>query len=262
MSLLKQIKSAKQPKPRRIVLYGVEGIGKSTWAAHAPSPIFIPTEDGINHLDVPTFPHTKNFNDVMNATYALSSEKHEFKTLVMDSADWFEKFIFKQVCDETGAESINDPYNKQVNYGKGYELALVKWDEWLKWGGTCRDGGMNIILIAHCHTPNFKDPSTESYNRYEPKIYKTISERLREWADEVFFATYKVYTNTAKEGFSERTLATGVGERTLKCCEMPSHKAKNRLGLEEGVTEISMKPEEYWNLVSNCMKGGDNGDDA
>jgi len=252
MSLLSQVKSAKQNRPRRVILYGVEGIGKSTWAAGAPSPIFISTEDGISDIDVPAFPQATEFANVMQATYELSREDHQFKTVVLDSADWFEKFIFSQVCTDTGAKTINDPYNNEVNYGKGYDLAMVLWDAWIELADRCRDRGMNVVLIAHCHTPKFKDPSNESYNRYEPKMHKTTSERIREWCDEVLFANYETYTQEKTEGFSKRTIAVGTGSRVLYTTEMPSHKAKNRLGMPP---TISMNPQEYWSYAEGEKNG-------
>jgi len=253
IDLLSQVKSAKQPKPRRILLYGVEGIGKSTWGAGAPNPVFISTEDGISNIDVPAFPQAEKYSDVMQATYELATRDHDFQTLVLDSADWFEKFIVTQICQTAGAKSINDPHNKEVSFGNGQLLAIALWDKWLEYVGLCRDKGMNIILIAHCHTPTFKDPSSESYNRFEPKLHKTINERLREWADEVFFATYETYVTKHEEGFSrERTQAIGTGRRILRCSEMPSHKAKNRLKLP---AEIDFDSRVYWEYVKGSNSG-------
>jgi len=60
MSVLEQIRTGKQSSPPRILLYGTEGIGKSTFAAQAPNPIFIPTEDGLNEIDCASFPMAKN----------------------------------------------------------------------------------------------------------------------------------------------------------------------------------------------------------
>jgi hypothetical protein len=257
MSLLSQVVSAKKTRPRRIILYGVEGIGKSTWAAGSPSPVFISTEDGISDIDVPSFPQARSYSHVMQATYELANQQHEFITLVLDSSDWLEKFIFTQVCDTTGAKSINDPYNNEVNYGKGYTLAMGLWDAWLELANQCREAGMNIVLIAHCHTPTFKDPSSDSYNRYEPKMHKTISERLREWCDEVFFANYETYTQEKTEGFTKRIVGVGNGSRVLHTTEMPSHKAKNRLGLPP---QISMDAAEYWSYVEGKSNGQNTGE--
>jgi len=43
MSLMNQIHTGRRIMPPRILMYGTEGIGKSTTAAQAPHPIFIPT---------------------------------------------------------------------------------------------------------------------------------------------------------------------------------------------------------------------------
>ncbi|MDR0869400.1 MAG: ATP-binding protein [Planctomycetaceae bacterium] len=49
MSLLQTIQTGKAQAPPRLLIYGTEGIGKSTFGASAPKPIFIPTEDGLDH---------------------------------------------------------------------------------------------------------------------------------------------------------------------------------------------------------------------
>ena len=42
--------------PVKVVLYGPEGIGKSTFAAKFPSPVFIDTEGGTKKLNVNRLP--------------------------------------------------------------------------------------------------------------------------------------------------------------------------------------------------------------
>ena len=63
MSELEKIHTGK--KPPRIMLYGTEGIGKSTFAAQAPSPIFLPTEDGLGEIDCASFPLCKKYTDTV-----------------------------------------------------------------------------------------------------------------------------------------------------------------------------------------------------
>ena len=42
--------------PVKVVLYGPEGIGKSTFASHFPDPVFIDTEGGTKRLNVARLP--------------------------------------------------------------------------------------------------------------------------------------------------------------------------------------------------------------
>jgi hypothetical protein len=95
-----------------------------------------------------------------------------------------------------------------------------------------RDKGLNVLVLAHSQIERFEDPERDSYDRFTPKLHKSSSAIMREWADEVLFASWKVYTRKAAEGFNrERSLASGSGERILRTIERPAHAAKNRLGL-------------------------------
>ncbi|WP_013626570.1 ATP-binding protein [Rubinisphaera brasiliensis] len=255
-SLLSQVTPTKKMAPRRILLYGVDGIGKSTFGAEAPKPIFINVEKGLDDIDAHAFPRAESYQDVMKQTYALATEEHDFQTLVVDTADWFERFIVHYICEKTGANSINDPYNDEVNFNKGIDLVLDWWEKWIDLADKCQEErGMNIILLAHCHTPKFKDPTTDSYHRYEPKLSKASSERLREWVHEVLFATYEVFTEEKDEGFKQkRNVGHGSGRRVLKTVRAPSHEAKNRLaGMPD---EIELKFSEYWKYVKGAHSNG------
>ena len=53
------------------MLFGVQGVGKSTFGASAPSPIFIPCEDGLNDIDCHRFPLAESFGDVLGAISEL-----------------------------------------------------------------------------------------------------------------------------------------------------------------------------------------------
>ncbi len=123
---LNQLVRAAQPKPPIMTLYGVHGIGKSTFAAQAPSPVFIQTEDGLGLLDCAHFPLAASFDDVIGALAALYTEPHDFKTCVIDSVDWLEALIWAKVCRDNGWASIED-----AGYGKGYVAALNLWRQFL-----------------------------------------------------------------------------------------------------------------------------------
>ena len=53
---LKSLRKTGVARPPRIVLYGTHGIGKSTFAAQAPNPVFIPTEEGLDAINATAFP--------------------------------------------------------------------------------------------------------------------------------------------------------------------------------------------------------------
>lgn len=229
MSLLEKVTTGRQHRPRRTVLYGVHGIGKSTWASMWPNPVFVPTEDGVADLDVASFPLCKELIDCWGAVMELAHEEasHAFKTVVIDSADWLEQLIWQEICAKAEKQAITD-----FDFGKGYGEAASIFGKILRALDGCRDRGMHVVILAHSEIKRFEAPGVDSYDRYTPKLHKSTAGLLQEWADEVLFATYKVDVRTGDEGFGrERGIAIGKGERVIHTQEGPAHLAKNRLGL-------------------------------
>ena len=64
--------------PPRVVLYGVPGIGKTTFAAQMPAPIFLPVEDGLGQLEVDTFTRPSSYTDVIEAISTLIQQDHSY----------------------------------------------------------------------------------------------------------------------------------------------------------------------------------------
>jgi len=213
----------------RLMVYGVEGIGKSSFAAGAPAPIFIPTEDGLGNLSVKHFPIAKSSDDVLSAIGALFDGGHDFRTVVIDSLDWLETLIWREI------ESKYDA--KDLAYGKGAMLAADRWRQILDGLNALRsECGMIVVLIAHCEIRRFDSPETESYDRYQPKLQSRSSALLREWADAVMFANYRTVIKKDEVGFN-KTVARGIstGERLLFTAERPAFMAKNRYALPESI---------------------------
>ncbi|MCC9603536.1 ATP-binding protein [Stieleria sp. JC731] len=234
MGLLDSIIPGRVARPRRTVIYSIHGWGKSTWSSQWYRPIFLPTEDGNADIDCPSFPLFTDYNTIMQAVMELGHDQssHGFGTAIIDSADWLEQLNWNDVCNKKGISSIAD-----AGFNKGYDLAERQFMRFLKACNGLRDRGMHVIFTAHCDIKRFDSPEGESYDRYLPKLHKRTSALLQEWADEVLFGQYKVYTRKSEESFGrDRTVATGSGERVIKTVERPGWQAKNRLGLPEEMT--------------------------
>ncbi len=232
MTLLQQVQSGRQPRPRRVMLYGTHGIGKSTFGSMAETPIFIQTEDGLGEIDCDKLPIATRYSDVLAALSALYTQEHDYRTVVIDSLDWLERLIFAEICAKRGVDSIED-----IGFAKGYTFALTQWREILEGLDALRnERGVQVILIAHARIEKFDNPETESYDRYVPRLNKHASALVQEWCDEVLFATYRVHTKHTDEGFNrKRTQGIGTGERILRTAERPAHMAKNRLSLPDEI---------------------------
>jgi len=250
-----QIQTGKQALPPRLLVYGTEGIGKSTLAAGAPKPIFIQTEDGLSEIDCDRFPLAKTTDEVLAALDALAMEKHDYGTVVLDSFDWLERLIWDSVCRQYGVDSIE---KADGGYQRGYMHALVYWRKVVEALNHLRsDRGMLVIALAHAKVEKFEDPESAPYDRYSPRLHKHAGALLTEWADAVLFATRKIRTETQDAGFGRaRTIAVGVGkdggERILRTVGGPSCVAKNRYGLP---AELPLSwPALYAALVSNDVE--------
>src|SRR5215471_2224870 len=113
MSLLDTIRTGREQKPPRILMYGTEGIGKSTWAAGAPNPVYVPTEDGLSQIDCKSFPVATSLEQVLAALETLSTESHEFESVIIDTADWLERLIWDDLCVRycvTSIEKVDGGY--------------------------------------------------------------------------------------------------------------------------------------------------------
>lgn len=229
---LQSLQRSSTIKPPRIVVYGVHGVGKTTFAAGAPSPVFLWTEDGQGVLDVTGFPLAKTFGEVMEALAALYTEDHDFRTLVVDSIDWLEPLIWAQTCRDNGWRSIEDP-----GYGKGYVAATDLWRQYIEGLNALRDEkGMTIVQIAHADVRRFDNPETEPYDRYVIKLHQRSSALIQEHSDIVLFANYQISTTKADVGFNRKvTRAVGSGNRVAYTSERPAFLAKNRYQLPDQI---------------------------
>ncbi len=236
MSLLANIQRGRTSKPPRILCYGVEGIGKSTFGSQAPKPIFIQTEDGLDEIPCDKFPLATNYDEVVAALTTLQREQHEYESIVLDSLDWLERLVWDRLCAEHNAASIEQVAG---GYSKGYTLALTYWREILDHLNVLRNQrGMVVLLIAHSKVERFEDPESSPYDRYSPRLHKHAAALISEWSDAVLFATRKIRTQSEDAGFNrKRTIAhaigSGGGERILRCVGGPSCVAKNRFGITQ-----------------------------
>lgn len=222
---LSSIRRGKTMAPPRILLYGVHGIGKSTFGAEAPDPVFICTEDGLGTIDTSSFPLATSSLDVVAALDTLLTTDHDYKTLVLDSADWLEAILLREV---EASHSSQD-----LAYGKGALILATEWRGVLaKLNDVRNERGMAVILIAHTEIKRFDSPETEPYDRYRPKLQERSSALVQEWADCVFFANYKTIVKQDDVGFNKKVArGIGTGERLMYTQESPAYFAKNRYRL-------------------------------
>lgn len=219
-------------KPPRVLLYGFEGIGKSTFAASAPNPIFIGAEDGTSELDVARFPQPESWEDMLEAIHELTTSPHDYKTVVIDTLDWLEPFCWERTCRGKKHEKSGKPIThiEEFGFGKGYIAALDHWRVLTARLETLRgQRRMAVVLLAHAYIKTFKNPTGEDYDRFQMKVQDKAAGHLREWCDASLFAMYETHTYES----NGRTKGISTGARVVHTQRTAAWDAKNRYDLPE-----------------------------
>lgn len=228
-SVLDKLKRGGQDLPPRVILAGPEGIGKTTFAAHAPEPLFIAPENGLMGMDHIAHLEPSSFQEILDLVDELiKAPEIQFKTIVIDTADWLERCIHRFICDRDNKSDV-----EAYGYGKGYKIAEGELVKLLGKLDTLRASKkVGILFLAHVQIRTFTDPMGTSWDRYEPKGHKGFSGILREWPDACLFAVYEVFKS--RERGEQREKVVGGG-RIVHTQWSPGWDAKNRLNLPETI---------------------------
>ena len=214
--------------PVKTVLYGPEGIGKSTFAAQFPSPVFIDTEGGTKRLNVARLPAPTSWAMLLDEVAEVSRGNVPCGTLVIDTADWAERLCIDAVCARAKVKGIED-----FGYGKGYTYAKEEFGKLLDALEEVLNTGHNVVVLAHAAITKFEQPdAVGNYDRWSMKTSKQVAPLLREWCDMLLFANYKTVVEKAGSALNAKNKASG-GRRVLYTSHHPCWDAKNRFGLPE-----------------------------
>jgi hypothetical protein len=215
----------KEQRPKKIVIYGPEGIGKSTFASQFPDPLFIDTEGGTSNLDVRRIKCNKSWNELIAIVKEIHANPHICKTVVLDTADWSETLCTNAVCEKYRKNNIED-----FGYGKGYVYLVDEFARLLTLLDQLIEVGINVVITAHAKPRKFELPEEQgSFDRYEMKLSRQVAPLIKEWSDALFFVNYKIYVVTTD---TNKKKAQG-GKRVLYTTHNPTYDAKNRFDLPE-----------------------------
>lgn len=228
MSLLNKVITGRKRKPVCMLVYGTHGVGKSTFAAQMPSPIYIGPEEN-DELEAARLDRIQKWPEFEAQLKAIRDDGHDYKTLVIDTVDMLENVaeveILKGKPDRISMATVDG------GFGAGYKkMAKMFLDVREKYLSPIRDEkGMNIILLAHAGMEKIEDPiSMTSYDNFYPQMDKRVRPIFENWVSAILFMNYVLYKTESSSG---REYAIGEGARRIFTEERPSHQAKNRYGL-------------------------------
>ena len=212
----------------KTLIYGVEGVGKSTLASKFPKAVFLDTEGSTDKYNfVERYPTPTSIAMLVDECNDIATSG-EYQTIVIDTFDKVEQMIADELCTKNNKQSLED-----FGYGAGYSELDERVGKLLNFFQDLVNKGINITILAHAKTKNFDSPLGDgSYTRYELKLGAKTTQRtasfLKEWADMILFCNYKVQVienkDKKKHGYG--------GERCMYTTHSPAYDAKNRFGLD------------------------------
>lgn len=226
-----KIIKGKQHSAKKVVIYGPEGIGKSTFASKFPDPVFIDTEGSTKDMDVSRFEKATSWQMLTDQIRYVRDNPSVCRSLVIDTADWAEQMCIEDLCNRNGKKGIED-----FGYGNGYVYAKEDFGRFLNLLTEVVDAGVNVVITAHAQIRKFEQPDElGAYDRYELKLGKKTQSQtsplLKEWADMVLFANYKTLSVSVDDK-GKKHKAQG-GRRVMYTIHHPCWDAKNRYGLPD-----------------------------
>jgi hypothetical protein len=231
-----KIIKGKQQRPQRVVIYGVESVGKTTFASKFPSPLFLDIEGGSNHLAVDRVAVStwKELGECIT-----EASRTDYETVVIDSADWAERLAVEDLLATSKKQSVED-----FGFGKGWVMAAEKMSRFLTALDSLIENGKHVVVLAHSKVQRTEPPDIlAAYDRYELKLSKQSSPLVKEWADELWFFRFKTKAVSQENG-----KAKGIGgkERIILTTHSAAYDAKTRSGLAE---ELPME----WESVAHVF---------
>lgn len=225
-----QISRGKIQRAQKAIVFGPEGIGKSTFAAQFPNAVFIDTEGSTYHMDVARTPEPSSWSMLLEQVKYFKANPQACGTLVIDTADWAERLCIEDICAKHKKEGIED-----FGYGKGYVYLSEEFGRLLNLLEELVGIGINIVFTAHAQMRKFEQPDEMgAYDRWEMKLQRKTAPMVKEWADMVLFCNYETtVVNVDGQGAQKGKNKAQGGKRVMYTSHHPCWDAKNRHGLPD-----------------------------
>ncbi|MDR3136757.1 MAG: ATP-binding protein [Coriobacteriales bacterium] len=219
------ITKGKISKAQKILVYGPEGVGKTTFASQFPEALFIDTEGGTTHLDVARLDAPTSWGMLMAEVAAVKAQPECCKTLVIDTADWAERLCIEAICAKHQVAGLED-----FGWGKGYTYLAEEFGRFLNLLSDVIEQNITVVVTAHAVLQKIEQPEQSgSYDHWTLKLQRKTAPLLKEWADAILFANYEI--TVLKEDGKAR--ARGGSKRVMYTSHTATWDAKNRHDLPE-----------------------------
>lgn len=216
-------------RPPRILLYGGEGVGKTTQASKSKNPIFVQTEDGLGNLSVPAFPLCRSYSELTEYLEMLAHKEHDYSTVILDSVDWADMLIQRQVAEDHNVKEV-----AEISWGKSNKYCATYWEEIKELLTEIQNRGCTIILIGHSSITKIEDPLKGDHDKHSLKINRISAALIKEWVDIIIYAAYDMTIKKEDKGFGvKKNRAISDGSRIMYFSGTPVFDAKNRYGLPD-----------------------------
>jgi hypothetical protein len=223
-----------------IFLYGLPKIGKTTWASNAKNALFILPEPGANFLEVYKYP-VFEWQDILNAAHELKTEKHNFKTVVIDTIDIAYRLCTAYICQK---RKISHPGD--LRYGKAYEAIR---EEFMNLLTSLSHLPYGLIMLGHSQRKEIQSRRTDKvFSVNVPNLPDKIRADIEAFADLIMYADYKYVVDEkgdrllTRVAYTQTTTDCITGDRTgrmpdvmpldFKAFEDAFHNPTNKKGKE------------------------------
>ncbi len=221
------ITNGKISRAQKVVIYGAEGVGKTTLAAQFPEPLFIDIEGGTAHMEVRRIDKPAAWEDLLAIVNEVAATRDVCKPLVIDTADWAEQLAIVYICGKYKKGGI-----EEFGYSKGYVYLAEEFNRLLAALDRVIAAGIHAVVTAHAKMRKFEQPDEMgAYDRWETKLTKQVAPLLKEWCDMLLFCNYKTFV-VQSDNIMEKSKAQG-GKRVMYTNHHPCWDAKNRHGLPD-----------------------------